>query len=228
MNYLQNPRVRDFLDILAKAEGTYGKGDNGYNVAFGGDTTVGYDAHPGQYYEFTQTDGKKNRTSAAGRYQFIKPTYDTLAQRLGVTDFSPETQDRMALELIRENGALDDVLGGNYEAAINKLGGVWASLPSSTAPQPHRSMAELLGNQMPVQLVNQGGTPMIAAPENAFERDHMMGFYTAGHSPEMQSLLTNALARVSEARQSLMSEKAFFDDLPVDLDSDLLDLIDRA
>ncbi|EKE6829257.1 glycoside hydrolase family 104 protein [Escherichia coli] len=228
MDDLQNPMVRGFFDLLAKSEGTAGKGDNGYNVAFGGDATVGYDAHPGQYYTFTQTDGKQNRTSAAGRYQIIKPTYDSLAKRLGVTDFSPETQDRMALELIRENGALEDVKRGDYAAAINKLGGVWASLPSSTAPQPHRSMAELLGNQVPVQLVNQRGTPMLAAPENDFERNHMMGFFGAGHSPAMQSLLTNALARVSEARNALASERPFFDDLPMDLDNDLLDLIDRA
>ena len=228
MDYLQDPRVREFMDLLAKSEGTYGKGDNGYNVAFGGDTTVGYDTHPGQYHTFTQSDGTQNRTSAAGRYQIIKPTYDALAKRLGVSDFSPETQDRMALELIRENGALEDVLKGDYAAAINRLGGVWASLPSSTAAQPHRSMAELLGGQMPVQLVNQGGTPMFAAPENAFERDHMMGFYGAGHSPAMQSVLTAALARVSEARNALANERAFFDDLPMDLDNDLLDLIDRA
>jgi hypothetical protein len=47
-----------------------------------------------------------------------------------------------------QKGALNDVLKGNYQAAIQKLGGTWASLPSSPYAQPRKSwdqIGEMLG-----------------------------------------------------------------------------------
>jgi muramidase (phage lysozyme) len=223
----QDPRVRSFLDILSRGEGTYGRGDNGYNIAFGGAPTVGYDKHPKKLYDFTQTDGVKNQTSAAGRYQIIAKTAQGLEKQLGTTDFSPATQDKMAIELIRQNGALDNILTGDYEGAINKLGGVWASLPSSPYAQPRRSMEELLGTGA-VQLVNQGGQQQVAIPENDFEQQYMQQFASAGHPQNVQSQLTSALAQISTARDSLLKNDPLFDMHPVDLDGELLDLIDKA
>lgn len=224
-----NAQVKGFLDLLSKAEGTYGVGDNGYNVAFGGATDVGYDKHPQKLHSFTQTDGAQNQTSAAGRYQILAKTYQGLAKDLGKTDFSPATQDEMAIELIRRNGALDNVLTGDYEGAVNKLGGTWASLPSSQYAQPKRSMEEVLGRpSVPAQVVTQGGQQVVAVPENDFEQSYMQQFGNAGHSQSVQAQLTNALALVSNARSSLLRDDPLFDDNPTDLDAELLDLIDRA
>ena len=224
-----NPKVKDFLDLLAKAEGTYGKGDGGYNIAFGGAADVGYDAHPQKLHNFTQTDGTPNKTTAAGRYQILDKTYQGLQKQLGTTDFSPQTQDKMAIELIRQQGALDNVLAGDYEGAINKLGNIWASLPSSNYAQPKRSMEELLGGgTIPMQIVNERGQQQMAIPENDFERSYMEQFAAAGHPDSVQSQLTTALARVTEARNSLLSDDPLFDMHPVDLDGELLDLIDKA
>jgi hypothetical protein len=44
-----------------------------------------------------------------------------------------------AIALISGRGALDDVLNGNYQSAIGKLGSEWASLPSSKYKQGKRS-----------------------------------------------------------------------------------------
>jgi muramidase (phage lysozyme) len=41
--------------------------------------------------------------------------------------------------LIQRSGAMDSVQKGDYQTAINKLGGVWASLPSSKYNQPKKS-----------------------------------------------------------------------------------------
>jgi muramidase (phage lysozyme) len=138
--YLSNPNVQKVLRTIGQAEGTVGeKIADPYRIAFGGGTFDSLDAHPNTMASFTQTDGKKNKTSAAGAYQFLKPTWDDVSGKLGLKDFSPRNQDIAALELINRAGALQDVLNGDTSAAFGKLGSTWASLPSSPYAQPKRS-----------------------------------------------------------------------------------------
>lgn len=137
--YVDHPNVRSFLNFIAASEGTAGRGDDGYNILFGGSTFDDYGKHPGVRSEFTQTDGRKNTTTAAGRYQFLSRTYDEAASRLDLTDMSPRSQDLAALYLIARRGAFKDVIEGNADAAIEKLGKEWASLPSSPYAQPKHS-----------------------------------------------------------------------------------------
>lgn len=138
--YLSNPNVQKVLRVIGQAEGTVGdKIADPYRIAFGGGTFDSLDAHPNTMASFTQTDGKPNKTSAAGAYQFLKSTWDDVSGKLGLKDFSPRSQDIAALELINRAGALQDVLKGDTSAAFGKLGGTWASLPSSPYAQPKRS-----------------------------------------------------------------------------------------
>lgn len=134
--YLENQNVKKFLDLLAAAEGTT---KHGYATGFGGNQLPSLDDHPRELKAFTQTDGKKNKTSAAGRYQFLSKTWDDLADKLSLKDFGQGSQDLAALELIRRAGALDDVANGDFESAVKKTGATWASLPSSPHPQGKRS-----------------------------------------------------------------------------------------
>ena len=53
----------------------------GYNTIFGNERSDDLKAHPNVKKEFTQTDGKKNSTTAAGRYQFLKGTWDSVSFR---------------------------------------------------------------------------------------------------------------------------------------------------
>jgi muramidase (phage lysozyme) len=131
----QNPNMRKFLDFIAQAEGV----KHGYNTMFGNERFGNLGAHPNVKKAFRQTDGKTNYTTAAGRYQFLKGTWDNLANQYGFKDFSPRAQDLGAIALISGRGALDDVLNGNYQSAIGKLGSEWASLPSSKYKQGKRS-----------------------------------------------------------------------------------------
>lgn len=137
---LENPNVRRYLDVIAQAEGTAQYADP-YRVAFGGSTMADLARHPGIARSFKQTDGKTNTTTAAGKYQFLERTWNDVAGKLGLTDFSPRAQDLGALELMRRSGSLDDVLRGDYGSAIRKDGRTWASLPSSPYAQPKRSAA---------------------------------------------------------------------------------------
>lgn len=137
--YLNNPNVRKLLDVIANAEGVR----HGYNTIFGNERFGNLSAHPNVRKSFKQTDGKTNFTTAAGRYQFLKGTWDGLSRQYGLKDFSPQSQDIGAIGLIMQKGALNDVLKGNYSSAIQKLGGTWASLPSSPYAQPRKSWDQI-------------------------------------------------------------------------------------
>lgn len=137
--YLNNLNVRKMLDVIASAEGV----KHGYNTIFGNERFGNLSSHPNVRKQFKQTDGKMNETTAAGRYQFLKPTWDDTSRRYGLKDFSPQSQDIAAIGLLMQNGALPYVLKGDYQTAVRKSGGTWASLPSSPYAQPKRSQAEI-------------------------------------------------------------------------------------
>nr|WP_312129387.1 glycoside hydrolase family 104 protein [Diaphorobacter nitroreducens] len=125
--------------MVAYAEGTAGRGDDGYNILFGYGRFDSYADHPRIYVPFGDTT-----TSAAGRYQILARTWDGVRGRLGLPDFSPASQDAAAIELIRERGALNDVRAGRVTTAIEKVRKVWASLPGAGYGQPERRLSSLL------------------------------------------------------------------------------------
>lgn len=129
--FLTNPNVRTFLNFLGKSEGA------DYNTVVGGSKFSDFSSHPNQVGLVTG-DGP---STAAGKYQITGTTYRDVAPKIGVTDFSPESQDKVAVELIKRNNAMDNVLKGDFMGAVGKLGGIWASLPSSKYNQPKRSQA---------------------------------------------------------------------------------------
>lgn len=133
---LANPNVRKFLDLISYTEGTQG---NGYRTAFGGGKLSHLNDHPRYLKSFRQTDGKSNKTSAAGRYQFVSKTWDGVARQYGLRDFSPQNQDLGAVALLFQRGAIPALLKGDYQTAIRKTGDEWASLPSSNYKQNKRS-----------------------------------------------------------------------------------------
>lgn len=147
---LNNPNARQMLDIIAKAEGV----KHSYNTMFGNQRINSLQSHPNIRKSFVQTDGKSNVTTAAGRYQFLKGTWDGVARQYGLKDFSPQNQDIAALALMAQNGSLPYVLKGDFQTAVKKSGGTWASLPSSPYAQPKRSWSEL----------GLGGGPASQAP----------------------------------------------------------------
>jgi len=130
-----------FLDLLAYSEGTKGKGDDGYNILVGGDKFHSYADHP------RQRIGIKRLglfSTAAGRYQILSRNYDHYAKQLGLKDFGAMSQDKIAIQLIKERRAMDDILLGRIREAIHKCRTIWASLPGAGYNQPERSMVELL------------------------------------------------------------------------------------
>lgn len=129
---------RAFLDMISYSEGTGGR----YDVLFGwpgaGRTFSDYSDHPRRFFAYRNT-----RTSAAGKYQITATTYDATAPGLGLDDFGPRTQDAIALELIRQRGALADVDAGRFADAVSKVRRIWASLPGAGYGQPERKLETL-------------------------------------------------------------------------------------
>lgn len=128
--------VRAMLDTIAYAEGT--AGPDGYRMHFGGSLFDSFADHPRVVINMSGYS-----SSAAGRYQILRRTWDGLRGKLGLKDFSPASQDAAAIELIRERGALPDVQAGRFSAAIKKIAPVWASLPGAGYNQPERKLSQL-------------------------------------------------------------------------------------
>ncbi len=132
-----------FLDMLAWSEGTstIPGSDNGYNVLCGATPThpllfTSYADHPHIYNHALDS-------TAAGRYQLLARYFDAYKQKLGLPDFSPASQDAIALQQITERRALLDIDAGNITLAILKCSTIWASLPGAPYGQRQNKLSDL-------------------------------------------------------------------------------------
>jgi muramidase (phage lysozyme) len=82
-------------------------------------------------------------SSAAGRYQLLARYFTVYKQQLNLPDFSPESQDRIALQQIKERGVNANLLETNFEQAITRLSSIWASLPGNTYKQGGKTMQQV-------------------------------------------------------------------------------------
>lgn len=131
-----------FLDMIAHAEGVERFSEhNGYDVMVGGKTFTRYDEHPRTLVWLPKY---RINSTAAGRYQFLWRTWNSLRNRLRLPDFGPASQDRAAIELLRETGALADIKKGWISSAVRKSRKTWASLPDAGYGQREVPLESLL------------------------------------------------------------------------------------
>lgn len=137
--------VKAFLDMIAFSEigpDLLAKSDNGYNVIVGGKLfNNGYKDHPRILVDLPKL---KIKSTAAGRYQLLMRYYDAYKKQLGLPDFSPASQDAIAVQQIRERRALDDIENGCITSAIGKCNNIWASLPGAGYGQHENTSLKLL------------------------------------------------------------------------------------
>lgn len=129
---------RALLDTIAYTEGTRGRGQDGYNVEF---TYVYFDDctdHPRQL----QSSGGLY-SDAAGRYQFLSTTWDSL----GYPNFYPDNQDRGAMVLVRNRGGYVPtdraMTATELSNLLDRLSYEWASLPPGRYGQPNYSYSQV-------------------------------------------------------------------------------------
>lgn len=156
-----NKNLSAFLMAIRFGEGTAGA--DGYNLLCGGGRFADYARHPALVgwggwrmpLAMAQAAGFKNGavSTAAGAFQINRITYNRVAAKLGLSDFSPATQRAIAIELIREKGALADAQAGRARGAAEKVRKVWASLPGAGYGQH-----EVAANTFINKYTNAGGT----------------------------------------------------------------------
>lgn len=149
-----------FLDMLEVSEidaWTRQNSDDGYNVLVGSHgpitkkSNVGvryvvparlltfnsYATHPNVY-------NAETNSTAAGRYQLLFRYYAPYAKLLNLRDFSPTSQDLIAIQQIRERRALPLIASGQIAAAIKACSNIWASLPGNDYGQHQNDIAMLI------------------------------------------------------------------------------------
>lgn len=131
-----------FLAMIGWSEGTttVAGSDDGYNVLVGGTLFRSYADHP----RISVNLGNGLISTAAGRYQIREAIFDAYKRDLQLPDFSPASQDSIALQLIKECNALSDISSGDIQSAVIKCASRWASLPGSQYGQHVNSMTDLL------------------------------------------------------------------------------------
>jgi muramidase (phage lysozyme) len=83
-------------------------------------------------------------STAAGRYQLLHRYAVAYMASLKLPGFSPLSQDRIALQQIRERGALPFIDAGNITKAITMCSNIWASFPGNDYKQHTHTVTDLL------------------------------------------------------------------------------------
>ena len=121
-----NNQRKAFLDMLAWSEGIDNARqktrNHGYDVIVGGELFTDYSDHPRKLV--TLCKPSRRRTLPAS---FL--LVDAYRKQLGLKDFSPKSQDAVALQQIKERGVMID--RGDIRQAIDRCSNIWASLPGA-------------------------------------------------------------------------------------------------
>jgi len=132
---LHNPKVQAGLDTISQTEG-----NTNYASRYGNNPPI---------TDFSKHPAPGTVGTPSGRYQIDARTYNDIAPKIGITDFSPQSQDLMAAYLLKHAGegakprkgvnfgpnALESLRDGNMGAPIARIATRWASIPEGPNPE---------------------------------------------------------------------------------------------
>jgi muramidase (phage lysozyme) len=133
-----------FLDMIAVSEigaPLLTVSDDGYNVLVG--ATLSKPLLFKSYADHPNILNAALRSTAAGRYQILNRWWRIYKAQMYLRDFSPISQDRYALQQLKEHGALPLIDAGRFDEAVAKVSNVWASLPGAGYGQHENQLENL-------------------------------------------------------------------------------------
>jgi len=130
-------------DAIAFAEGTRGYSKDGYDVMFSFRLFSSCQVHPNRCIAFGSSC-----STAAGRYQFLTTTWNSVKSARGLASFEPENQERGAAYLISNTRRVTvpqdrPMTATEFSNAMSKLSYEWASLPPGRYGQPSKTMSQM-------------------------------------------------------------------------------------
>lgn len=153
-----NPNRAALLAMIRRSEGTAlsrATRCGGYDVI-----VTGADGKPEVFADFSAHPFAKGRpaklirparggtkalySTASGAYQCLLDNWTHYSALLKLPDFSRESQDAIALQQIREFGALPLIDAGDFAGAIRRIAPLWASLAGAGYGQPEHPFETLL------------------------------------------------------------------------------------
>lgn len=144
---MMSQNLKAFRDMIAHSEigsDLLAVSDDGYDVIVGStaDHPILFNSYADHPRRLMNVNGLQS--TAAGRYQILKRYFDFYKSLLKLKDFGKEAQDTIAVQMIKECKALQDVEAGRFEIAVVKCKSRWASLPGAGYEGQHENnMADL-------------------------------------------------------------------------------------
>ena len=124
-----NNQRQAFLDMLAWSEGTDNgrqkTRNHGYDVIVGVKLFINYSDHPRKLVTLNQNSNQQAPDASSC------PLVGCPQTRLGLKDFSPKSQDAVALQQIKERGRFTMIDRVDIRQAIDRCSNIWASLPGA-------------------------------------------------------------------------------------------------
>jgi muramidase (phage lysozyme) len=146
-------KLKAFLDLIAFSEGCSTSPlteHDGYDVIVTGihgpSVFDGFAKHP---FEdggsvIVRTGPPELVSTAAGRYQLLARYWKDYKAQLHLSDYSPASQDAVAIQQIGERKAVAMIEAGDISGAITACSNIWASFPGNNYGQGGHSLETLV------------------------------------------------------------------------------------
>jgi len=220
----------NFMDIFGAGDGNQNLSTNAaafmnavsenesrgkWNVIYGGSTFDDYSHHPRKFIKIESGPNKGKFSSAAGKFQITYSTYKKWAPKLGIKDFTPESQMKIAWAIAKAEykrltgNNLQAILDSGDEEAIKAaaktLNKQWTSLPGGIeASQTKDSFYREYLNQQErgsSAIPKVGLNGELVYQEGDFDSQGTMGYRMANEfSPK--SLLPTELAKMTPEQEA--------------------------
>ena len=134
--YLKQPNIRAFLRAMCHCLGG--------GVDFLDGAIRGRRNDPWRFADFSTHPGPGHNgvSTEAGLYRITREVWREYGARMDLLDFCAETQELIAVEVLRDVGALGKIQAGDIDASLLAAAPVWPGLPKAPAGQARFAMPD--------------------------------------------------------------------------------------